>query len=34
MGTVQSDGTLNLATVAPGDHMIEIRKDQFKAETD
>lgn len=30
VGTVQSDGTLNLATVNPGDHTIELRKDRFK----
>jgi len=30
VGTVQPDGTLNLATVTPGDHTIEIRKDRFK----
>jgi eukaryotic-like serine/threonine-protein kinase len=30
-GTVQPDGTLNLSTVAPGDHVIELRKDRFKA---
>jgi len=29
-GTVQSDGTLNIATVNPGDHVIEVRKDRFK----
>jgi serine/threonine protein kinase len=29
-GTVQPDGTINLATVNPGDHTIEIRKDRFK----
>ena len=31
VGTVQPDGTLNVATVNPGDHTIEIRKDRFKA---
>ena len=30
-GTVQPDGTLTLSTVAPGDHVIELRKDRFKA---
>jgi hypothetical protein len=30
-GTVQPDGTLSLSTVAPGDHVIELRKDRFKA---
>ena len=30
VGTVQPDGTLNIATVNPGDHTIEIRKDRFK----
>ncbi len=30
VGTVQSDGTLNVATVNPGDHTIEVRKDRFK----
>ena len=29
-GTVQADGTLSFATVNPGDHTIEIRKDRFK----
>jgi len=29
-GTVQPDGTLSLATVTPGDHVIELRKDRFK----
>lgn len=29
-GTVQPDGTLTLATIAPGDHVIELRKDRFK----
>jgi eukaryotic-like serine/threonine-protein kinase len=31
VGTVQPDGTFNLSTVAPGDHVIELRKDRFKA---
>ncbi len=30
VGTVQPDGTLNIATVNPGDHTIEVRKDRFK----
>jgi hypothetical protein len=30
-GTVQPDGILNLSNVAPGDHVIELRKDRFKA---
>jgi serine/threonine protein kinase len=30
VGTVQPDGTLNVATVNPGDHTVEIRKDRFK----
>ena len=29
-GTVAADGTLNLSTIAPGDHLIELRKDRFK----
>ncbi|HZC23240.1 MAG TPA: protein kinase [Candidatus Binatia bacterium] len=29
-GTIASDGTLNLSTIAPGDHVIELRKDRFK----
>ncbi|MGB8582807.1 MAG: protein kinase [Candidatus Sulfotelmatobacter sp.] len=29
-GTIQADGTLTFATVNPGDHTIEIRKDRFK----
>jgi PEGA domain len=29
-GTIQPDGTLTFATVDPGDHTIEIRKDRFK----
>ena len=31
VGTVQSDGTLTLSSIAPGDHVIELRKDRFKA---
>jgi serine/threonine protein kinase len=30
VGTIQPDGTLNVATVNPGDHTVEIRKDRFK----
>ena len=30
IGTVQPDGALSLSSIAPGDHMIEIRKDRFK----
>ncbi|HEY1660144.1 MAG TPA: protein kinase [Candidatus Sulfotelmatobacter sp.] len=30
VGTVQSDGTLNLNTVSPGDHTVELRKDRYK----
>ncbi len=30
VGTVQSDGSLNVATINPGDHTIELRKDRFK----
>ncbi len=30
VGIVQPDGTLNVATVNPGDHTIEVRKDRFK----
>jgi hypothetical protein len=30
-GTVQPDGTLSLSSIAPGDHIIELRKDRFKA---
>jgi serine/threonine protein kinase len=29
-GTVQADGTLTVATVNPGDHTVELRKDRFK----
>jgi eukaryotic-like serine/threonine-protein kinase len=31
VGTVQPDGTLTVATVNPGDHTVELRKDRFKA---
>jgi len=30
VGTVPPDGTLNVSTVNPGDHTIELRKDRFK----
>jgi eukaryotic-like serine/threonine-protein kinase len=30
-GTIQPDGTLTLSAIAPGDHVIEFRKDRFKA---
>ncbi len=30
-GTVQPDGTLTLSSITPGDHVIELRKDRFKA---
>lgn len=29
-GTIQPDGTLSLANVNPGDHIVELRKDRFK----
>ena len=29
-GTVQPDGTLTVSAVAPGDHVVELRKDRFK----
>jgi eukaryotic-like serine/threonine-protein kinase len=29
-GTVQPDGTINLSSIAPGDRMVELRKDGFK----
>ncbi len=28
-GTVQPDGTFSLATVTPGDHVVELRKDRY-----
>jgi hypothetical protein len=31
VGTVQPDGTLTVATVNPGDHTVELRRDKFKA---
>ena len=30
VGTIQPDGTLTVATVNPGDHIVELRKDRFK----
>ncbi|MGO8793902.1 MAG: protein kinase domain-containing protein [Candidatus Sulfotelmatobacter sp.] len=30
VGTIQADGSLNIATVNPGDHTVELRKDKFK----
>jgi serine/threonine-protein kinase len=30
VGTVQADGTLNVVTINPGDHTVELRKDRFK----
>jgi serine/threonine protein kinase len=30
VGTVQSDGSLTVATINPGDHTVELRKDRFK----
>jgi tRNA A-37 threonylcarbamoyl transferase component Bud32 len=30
-GTVQPDGTLTLSSISPGDHIIELRKDRFRA---
>ncbi len=30
VGTVQPDGTFSTANVAPGDHVVELRKDKFK----
>ncbi|MGA9967666.1 MAG: protein kinase [Terriglobales bacterium] len=30
VGVVQPDGTFGLATIAPGDHVVELRKDRFK----
>ena len=31
VGAVQADGSLNVSTIPPGDHVIELRKDRFKA---
>jgi serine/threonine-protein kinase len=30
VGTVQPDGTLTVATVNPGDHVVELRRDHYK----
>jgi hypothetical protein len=30
VGTIQSDGTLSVSTVNPGDHTVELRKERFK----
>ena len=30
IGTIQTDGTLSVATINPGDHTIELRKERFK----
>jgi tetratricopeptide (TPR) repeat protein len=30
VGTIQSDGTLSVSTVNPGDHTVELRKEHFK----
>jgi len=30
VGTVQPDGTLNVSTINPGDHTVELRRDRFK----
>jgi serine/threonine-protein kinase len=30
VGTVQSDGTLTVSAINPGDHVVELRKDRFK----
>ena len=31
VGTVQPDGTFNFANVSPGDHVVELRREHFKA---
>lgn len=31
VGTVQSDGTLSVSNINPGDHRVELRREQFKA---
>ena len=31
VGTVQSDGSLTVAAINPGDHTLELRKDRFKS---
>ncbi len=30
VGTIQPDGTLSVASVSPGDHAVELRKERFK----
>ena len=30
VGTIQSDGSLNISSVNPGDHTVELRKERFK----
>jgi hypothetical protein len=30
VGTIQADGTLTAASINPGDHVVELRKDRFK----
>jgi hypothetical protein len=30
VGVVQPDGTFGIATIAPGEHVVELRKDRFK----
>jgi len=30
VGTIQSDGTLSVSAVTPGDHTVELRKERFK----
>jgi hypothetical protein len=29
VGVIQPDGTFNIATISPGDHVVELRKDRF-----
>jgi eukaryotic-like serine/threonine-protein kinase len=29
IGVIQPDGTFNIATITPGDHVVELRKDRF-----
>ena len=31
VGTIQSDGSLSVATISPGDHIVELRKERFKS---
>ncbi len=31
VGTVQNDGSVTVATINPGDHTVELRKDRFKS---